>query len=405
MLQSLLALGAGVATVGSPCILPLLPLLLGAAWSPTAGNPRTARLRPLFIVSGFVLSFASAALLFGASTRVLGLSQDTLRNAGILVLLVFGVLLSWPALLERAMLPLASLADAGQRLGDRAGASHGGALLLGMSLGLLWTPCAGPVLASVLALIATEQQPWNAAGLLVLYAVGAGLPMLAIAYGGQAVTKQVSVLSRHAAKIRRVFGMLVVATAAAMYWQVDTQVAAWLSRGLPAASTPAAASEPLAGLAPEFAGIDQWINSPPLTMEGLRGKVVLVDFWTYACVNCVNTLPYLQQWQERYRDQGLVVVGVHTPEFAFERESANLKAAIRRHGIGYAVAQDNRYKTWGAWGTQYWPSAYLVDRSGRVVFRHVGEGDYEAMERQIQQALRPAGSPAAQGDGRVPAGM
>ena len=389
MLQSMLALGAGVATVASPCILPILPLLLGAALGPAGGSAaRAARLRPLFIVLGFVLSFAVAALLFGASTRVLGLSQDMLRNASIVVLLVFGVLLSWPALLERAMLPLGRLADLGQRLGDRAGASHGGALLLGMSLGLLWTPCAGPVLASVLALVASEQQPLQAASLLVLYAVGAGLPMLAIAYGGQTATRQVRALAQHAAAVRRVFGVLVVATAAAMFWQVDAQVAAWLSRGFPVGSASASESSPASDIAPEFMGIDRWFNSAPLSMEGLRGKVVLVDFWTYACVNCIHTLPHLKQWQERYRDQGLVVVGVHTPEFAFEHEAGNLQSAIERLGIVYPVAQDNRYRTWNAWGTQYWPSAYLVDRTGKVVFRHVGEGDYDAVERQIQQALR-----------------
>jgi len=286
------------------------------------------------------------------------------------------------------MLPLGRLADVGQRLGDRAGAGHGGALLLGMSLGLLWTPCAGPVLASVLALVASEQQPLQAASLLVLYAVGAGLPMLVIAYGGQAAARQVRALAQHAATIRRVFGVLVIATAAAMFWQVDTQAAAWLSRGLPVGSASATTSSAASASAPEFTGIDRWFNSAPLSMEALRGKVVLVDFWTYACVNCIHTLPQLAQWQERYRDQGLVVVGVHTPEFAFEREAGNLQSAIERLGIAYPVAQDNRYQTWNAWGTQYWPSAYLVDRTGQVVFRHVGEGDYDAMERQIQQALR-----------------
>ncbi|MEO5736128.1 MAG: cytochrome c biogenesis protein DipZ [Variovorax sp.] len=390
MLQLLLALGAGIATVTSPCILPLLPLLLGATLAPATGNgqSRATRLRPVFIVLGFVLSFASAALLFGASTRVLGLSPEVLRNASIVVLMVFGLLLSWPALLERAMRPLGRLAQVGQRLGDRAGASHGGALLLGMSLGLLWTPCAGPVLASMLALVASEQQPVHAAGLLLVYAAGAGLPMLAIAYGGQAVTRRVRALARHGAQIRRVFGVLVMATAAAMFWQVDTQVAAWLSRTLPMPSAVAAPSAPeAAARAPAFTGIDQWFSTPPLSMAGLRGKVVLVDFWTYACVNCVNTLPHLQRWHDRYRDQGLVVVGVHTPEFAFERDAGNVQAAIRRHGIGYPVAQDNRYQTWTDWGVHYWPSLYLVDREGRIVFRHVGEGDYAHIEREIQKAL------------------
>ncbi|MDC6169971.1 cytochrome c biogenesis protein DipZ [Paucibacter sp. XJ19-41] len=386
MLQILLSFGAGIATVTSPCILPMLPLLLGASLGGTA-----SRARPLLIVLGFVLSFAGAALLFGASTRALGLSPDLLRNASIAVLLMFGLLLAWPALLERAMAGfghLGGLAALGQRLGERAGAGPAGALLLGLSLGLLWTPCAGPVLASLLALVAGEQDALKAFGLLLAYAVGAGLPMLAIAYGGQAVTRHVRGLARHMGRVRQGFGLLVMATALAIYAQVDTQLVAWLSRGMPAAqaepATPAATRS-----APEFAGITRWFNSAPLTMEQLRGRVVLVDFWTFDCVNCINTLPHLRRWSERHADQGLVVVGVHTPEFGFERDSVHLQAAIKRHRLPYPVAQDNGWKTWSAWGVRYWPSLFLIDRQGRLVFQHVGEGDYEEIERQIRQALGP----------------
>jgi len=392
MLQAFLALGAGIATVASPCVLPILPLVLGATLAPAGHRGGSIGLRPLYVVLGFVLSFASAALLFGASTRVLGLSHDALRTGSIVVLLVFGVLLIWPRLLERAMAPLGGLADLAQRVGTRAGAGHGSALLLGVSLGLLWTPCAGPVLASILTLIAVEEQPARAAALLGVYAAGAGLPMLAVAYGGQAVTARARVLARHAAAIRRLFGLVVISTATAMHWQVDTTAAAWLARalsfGLARANSSGPEPRPSIGTAPELIGLDSWFNSPALTMAGLRGKVVLVDFWTYACADCANTLPHLQSWHERYQAQGLVVLGVHTPEFAFERDRANVQTAIQRHGIGYAVAQDNRYRTWAAWGNQAWPSIYLVDREGRIVFRHVGDGDYESIEQQIQQALR-----------------
>ncbi len=395
MLQFALALGAGVATASSPCILPMLPLLLGASATHNAVETNVARHRPLFIVLGFVLSFAATALLFGASTQVLGLSQTTLRTAGIVVLSLSGLLLLWPQLLERVMAPFGGLADIAHRLGNRAGAGYFGGLLLGMSMGLLWTPCAGPVLASVLGLIATEQQTDHAAGLLLAYSIGAGLPMLAIAYGGQAVLARTRGLARHAGRIRQFFGAMVVATAAAMYWQVDVAAVAWLTRTLHDATggTAMAASAtptPEARNAPEFDGLEHWQNAAPLSMAQLRGKVVLVDFWTFGCVNCVNTVPYVKEWYQRYKDQGLVVVGVHTPEFAFEREAGNVQQAVQRLGITYPVAQDNRYATWNAWGNQYWPAIYLVDRSGRIVFSHVGEGDYAHIEQQIREALQSA---------------
>ena len=144
------------------------------------------------------------------------------------------------------------------------------------------------------------------------------------------------------------------------------------------------------GPAPEFTGITNWLNTQPLTMAGLRGQVVLVDFWTYACVNCLRTLPYVNQWSDKYRRQGLVVVGVHTPEFAFERSTRNLQTAMERNGVKHAVAQDNAYATWKAFGTQYWPSRYLVDRKGRIVLRQFGEGGYGQMESAIQALLAKA---------------
>ena len=149
----------------------------------------------------------------------------------------------------------------------------------------------------------------------------------------------------------------------------------------------AAAAAPAMPTAPEFTGIDNWLNGPPLTLQQLRGKVVLVDFWTYTCINCIHTLPYVKQWNEKYRNQGLTVIGVHTPEYPFERDTGNVKTAIGRFGISYPVAQDNEYSTWNAWGNQYWPAFYLVDRKGHIVYSHFGEGNYAQTEAAIQHAL------------------
>ncbi|MEM5427932.1 thioredoxin family protein [Cupriavidus oxalaticus] len=153
---------------------------------------------------------------------------------------------------------------------------------------------------------------------------------------------------------------------------------------------PAAAAAADFGKAPEFTGIEKWLNSEPLTLAGLRGKVVLVDFWTFDCINCIRTLPHVRQWYDKYRDKGLVVVGVHTPEFGYEKSTANVQAAIKRFDIRYPVAQDNMYATWNAWRNQYWPALYLVDASGNVVYKHFGEGNYAQTEAAIQKALADA---------------
>jgi cytochrome c biogenesis protein CcdA/thiol-disulfide isomerase/thioredoxin len=376
MLDLVVAAGAGIATVASPCVLPMLPLLLGGSLQP--GD----RLRPLCIVGGFVLSFAASALLVGRLTQALGLPPDAVRQGAIGVLLLFGLLMLWPALYERVMAPLGRVANSAAQLGQRTGRGRLGGFALGLTLGALWTPCAGPVLASTLALVATVQAPAHAAALLLAFALGAGLPMLAIAHGGQAVGTRLRAFSRHGRAIRQGFGVLVVGLALAMQWQLDTAITAWLPSAQAAPAAP-----PAAQTAPEFTGIHQWLNSPPLTMAGLRGQVVLVDFWTFGCSNCVHTLPQLAALHQRYKDQGLVIVGVHTPEFAFEQSTDAVRQAIQRHQLAYPVAQDNGYRTWKAWGNRYWPAQYLVDRQGRVVFVHEGEGDEAVIEQRIRQLL------------------
>ncbi|HIV70216.1 MAG TPA: cytochrome c biogenesis protein DipZ [Candidatus Aquabacterium excrementipullorum] len=391
--QTALAGGAGLATVASPCVLPLLPAMLGIS---TQGG----RWRPLAIVLGFVLSFAGVALLFGASAQVLGLSAQTLRDVAAIALLLAGVLMLWPRLSDGLMAalsrPLGALAYGAHRLGNHDRGELWGGLLLGATLGALWTPCAGPVLASILALAAGAGSPGQSAPLLLAYAAGAGLPMLALAYGGRWATTRLRPLVRHAMRLRQVFGALVVATALAMLAQVDAQASAWLARTFTSTATsvgeallPAAQANPvdIDEQAPEFAGLGPWLNSPPLTMASLKGKVVLVDFWTYACVNCIRTLPHLQHLQQRYAARGLVIVGVHSPEFPFERDTGNVRDAVRRHGLTYAVAQDNGFATWKAWRNQYWPAQYLVGPEGRVVLRHFGEGGEAALDAAIEQLL------------------
>lgn len=377
-----LAFGAGLVTVASPCVLPVLPIVLGAA----AG--RHNRWRPVFVIVGFVATFVVAALLFGASTDLLGLGADRWRQLAAAGLCVAGLLMLWPALADKLQAPLQRWTAGAGSLADRAGAGPGGGLLLGAALGLLWTPCAGPVLAALLALVAGARAA-EAAPALLAFALGSGLPMLAIAYGGQAAALRMRAVAGRSGAIRRGFGALVMASAAAMLTGEDVLLAAELSRLWPSAGSVDAESNLQPGeAAPEFAHITAWLNGPPTSLQALRGQVVLLDFWTFGCVNCVRTLPMLARLHARFAAEGLVVVGVHTPEFAHERSLDGLRNAVARHNITYAVAQDNRHATWDAYRIRHWPTLVLVDAHGRVIFRHIGEGDEELVEAQVKAALR-----------------
>ena len=386
-----LALAAGIATIASPCVLPVLPLLLGAGSGRAGSAPE--RWRPPAVVAGFILGFVGLTLLFGASAQVAGIPAEALRSGAALVMLAAGLLMLAPAWGERIFAPTERLASAVQRWlpGGRPGPA--GSLLLGAALGLSWAPCAGPVLAAILALVA-GAAPGQAAPLLSAYALGAGLPMLAIAFSGQWAMARLKPLARHARRVRQALGALVVLVAVAMLARWDAPAVAWLtdkvsgtSLALPSlpGDTPTVAANGMP--APELAGIDAWLNSEPLRLAELRGKVVLLDFWTFGCVNCIRTLPHLRDWHARYGAEGLVVIGVHTPEFAHERPLPALRDAAARHDLRYPIAQDNAYRSWNAYGVRYWPAQILIDRDGRIAWRHYGEGGKADTERRIRLLL------------------
>ncbi len=408
---------AGLVTALSPCVLPVLPIVL-------AGGA-TGR-RPVAIIAGLIGSFTvftlGAAWLLGS----LGLPEDLLRNVAIgLLFLVAGTLL-WPPLGDLVARPL-------ERLARRPAGNLGGGVLLGASLGLVFVPCAGPVLASITVLAATGDVGLDAIVLTLAYAVGAAVPLLAIALLGRGAAGR---LKARARAVRLASGVLIAAAAVAMTLGVDrdlqTKIPGYTeaiqervessssarrelgkltgAREPTAVANPAggdAADLPDYGPAPEFDGIVEWQNSEPLTIAGLRGKVVLIDFWTYSCINCLRTLPYIREWHDRYRDSGLVIVGVHTPEFAFERVPANVRENSEELGVTYPVALDNGYATWNAWGNRYWPAKYLIDRKGRVRGYHFGEGAYDETEQMIRELLaeRAVALPAASAaDDETPSG-
>ncbi len=269
-------------------------------------------------------------------------------------------------------------------------------MAIGALIGLVWTPCAGPILAAVLVQVIRQQSSLGGDLVIFAFGLGAGVPMLIIAVAGRRIMDRLGFFTRHAEAVRRTFGLLILGSVAFIAAGANVQ-ALFMPAGKPEAQSVAMTTThaPLQlqhGLttpyaAPDFAGISAWLNSPPLTMKGLKGKVVLVDFWTYSCINCIRTLPYLRSWDKKYRDKGLVIVGVHSPEFAFEKNIGNVRAAVSRFGIHYPVALDSDLSTWVNFRNQYWPAHYLIDKQGRVVYTHFGEGDYGITEDNIRYLL------------------
>ena len=398
-----IAVGAGVITAVSPCVFPVLPILF-------AGGGTGSRRRPVAIIAGLVTSFAIFTLFATWILKQLGLPQDFLRNLAIALLFLLAATLVFPQLgllLER---PLYFLSR------RRTRSDLGGGFLLGASLGLVFVPCAGPVLGAISANAARVQFGWRTILVTVFYSLGAAVPMLAIALLGEDVTRR---LRASAVRVRLALGVVMALAALAIVFNADQKLQTWFPgytdflqskvernsvankelvklqqrRNAPAATA----------TAPPFRGIDTWINSRPLTLAKLRGKVVLVDFWTYSCINCLRTLPHLEAWDSRYRKAGLVIVGVHTPEFAFEHVVSNVRKATRRLGVRYPVAIDNGYKTWDAYRNDAWPAEYLIDRRGQVREVKKGEGNYGDTERKIQALLgEPAGAQLASVRDRTP---
>ena len=400
---------AGLITALSPCVLPVLPILL-------AGGA-TGR-RPYAIILGLVGSFSVFTVIGASLLDALGLPADFLRNLALALLFVLAATLLVPrlaGLLERPLLFLTR----------RRPRTEGNGVLLGASLGLVFVPCGGPVLAAVSALSATGEGGLDTFFVAFAYALGAGGPMLAIASGGQRVTGAIGHVRRHAEGTRRVAGALIGVTALAIALGADQRFATIIPgytqalqdrversdgaerelrklRGSGEALP--IVSEGRSSIAPEVRGIAEWINSRPLTLRGLRGKVVLIDFWTYSCINCLRTLPHLKAWDSAYRDDGLVIIGVHSPEFAFERVPGNVRTAVRKLGIEYPVALDNDFDTWTAYANQYWPAKFLIDRAGRVRFFHFGEGEYDETEAEIRRFLGEKRSPKTKVPDPTPTG-
>lgn len=427
---------AGAGTGVTPCVLPVLPGLLAA--SATGG-----RRRPLAIVVGLVVTMVLIIVGVASLLDGLGLGNQLLRNVAIVVLALFGLSLLVPTLSRLIERPLAFLSRYGPR--SRGDGVWSG-LAVGAALGVVCAPCAGPILGAVISVSATQGASSRVVALAIAFGLGLGTTLLVLAIGGRRIVARLLRAGRQVTA-QRVLGVLMLLTSFAIYRQLDIRLTTALASDLPsfltsptgglessgairaqldnlrgrakfdtAAATPAqrragAAAAvaipgvqtpplPDLGAAPEFTGTQRWFNTPggkPLTLSSLRGQVVLVDFWTYTCINCIRTFPYLKALYANYHDAGFTIIGVHTPEFSFEHDASNVAASIAQNALRYPVAQDNNYSTWTAYGNQYWPADYLIDANGNVRYTHFGEGDYAAGEAAVRELLAQAGRAGALG--------
>jgi len=397
LLLYLLAYLGGALTIISPCILPVLPFVFARAGRPFLSNG-------LPMLAGMALMFMIVATLAAIGGGWAVEANQYGRGVALALLALFGLALLFPHVSDRLMRPLVAFGSRLSNQADAQGSGFGPSLLLGIATGLLWAPCAGPILGLVLTGAALQGASVGTSLLLLVYALGAATSLgMALLIGGRlfkAMKRSLGV----GEWVRRAVGALVLVAVAAIALGADT---GFLSRASLAgtnsveqslldrfhmAGKPAPEREGLSdeGAMPPLAGAVTWINSPPLDARALKGKVVLVDFWTYSCINCLRSLPYVKAWADRYRADGLVVIGVHAPEFAFEKNVANVQGAVRSLGIDYPVAVDNDYAIWRAFDNHYWPAHYFIDAKGRIRHHHFGEGDYAGSERIIQQLLAEA---------------
>lgn len=407
---------AGIVTVLSPCVLPVLPALL------SAGGGK-GHLRPLGIICGLIFSFTFFTLTLTAIVHLTGVSPDFLRYIAIALIVIFGLLMIFPTLGEKFSRATSGIANLGQSVQEKSklfGSGFWSGFILGIALGLVWTPCAGPILATITTLVATSAVSWSTFLITLAYSLGAAIPMLLIIYGGKKIINSSKGLSQYAEWIRKGFGVLMILGALAIAFHYDVKfqqiaieyvpliniennsiVKKELDKLRDFTSTSnknfilpteesiikKEATLPKIAAAPELKGVTGWVNTDPFTLQQLRGKVILIDFWTYSCINCIRTFPYLKDWYAKYKDKGFVIVGVHTPEFEFEKNINNVKEAVQRFGIKYPVALDSDFKTWQNFNNRYWPAHYLIDQEGIVRSFHFGEGAYMETENDIRKLL------------------
>ena len=418
---------SGLFTILAPCIWPLLPIVLADV------TQSKSKRRPLGITAGVAISFAFLTLAISALESSLGLNPNVLRKLAVVVLLVIGISMIVPALSHRMEASISRLSGRFGGVGRNSRSDFSGGFITGLALGVVWTPCSGPILASIATLAATNKVSLQVVFVTLFYVAGVSIPLFGFAVGGQKLLAKSRRLSKHTGRIQIASGIIMVITAVAIYTNYDKTIESKLLNAIPSYSNaltkiesgsgvskalaklkgskviPSSVSGDQSGLfnasgkAPEFRGISQWLNGAgPETLASLKGKVVLVDFWTYSCINCLRTLPHVEAWYGKYHSAGFDVIGVSTPEFAFEKDAGNVSSAIKRYGIPYPVALDNNYATWNAYNNEYWPAEYLIDATGQIRRTEFGEGNYGQTEQAIRTLLANAGHPVTVAPSDVP---
>jgi cytochrome c biogenesis protein CcdA/thiol-disulfide isomerase/thioredoxin len=405
---------SGIVTILSPCILPVLPVVL----SGSVGGKR----KPFGVVIGFIASFSFFTLALSSLVQTLAIPANSLRIAAVIIIIGFGVTLALPPLktrLESMLSRLVPTRSPSQRNGFTGG------LLTGVSLGLIWTPCVGAIMASVITLAVSQQVNGGAVLIIGAYSLGTAIPMFALMAGGRRLLNRFPRLSNRTAGIQRVFGIVMIIAGLMIGVGADRTFQTFILRLFPeygAGLTTFENTEPVRkalddwrgnasdeqnfiwndppedarlgdfGAAPPLIAEGPWFNTTaPMDMEGLRGKVVLIDFWTYSCVNCVRTIGHLQSWYEAYSEYGFEIVGVHSPEFPFERNVNNVRKAVKDLGVTWPVVMDNDFSQWNSYSNRYWPAHFFIDHTGNIRYFQFGEGAYDEAEEVIRKLLRQAG--------------
>ena len=407
---------SGLLTILAPCIWPLLPIVLADV------TQSKSKRRPLGITVGVALSFTILTLTISVLESSLGLNPNVLRKVAVVVLVLLGVSMVIPKASQWLETRISRLSGRFGNVGKNNRSDFSGGFITGLALGIVWAPCSGPILASIATLAATNKVSFQVVIVTLFYVTGVSIPLFGFAVGGQNLLARSRRLSKYTGKIQIAAGVVLILTAIAISTNYDKTLEAKLLNAIPSYSSSLtkiestkSVSNALAKLknrsvsgqatinnsslfnvntpAAGFDGGTDWLNpAKPVTLSSLKGKVVLVDFWTYTCINCIRTLPHVTSWYNKYHPYGFEVIGVHSPEFAFEQDKGNVLAAIARFNIKYPVVQDNSLSIWNAYNNQYWPAEYLIDANGNIRRADFGEGQYDEMEKAIQLLLTQSGA-------------